>query len=110
MAVAVNLKKDNLTKKGFVGFSWTTFFFGCFVPLFRGDVKWAGIMLALGLLVSFSGGVILGDAAFLPILIYQVVFAFIYNKRYTENLLKEGYEPVGDSDRTALKFSGLYAE
>ncbi len=36
-------------KESYVGFSWTTFFFGPFVPLFRGDFKWFFIML-VGLL------------------------------------------------------------
>ncbi|MBR0258262.1 MAG: hypothetical protein IJQ58_11035 [Synergistaceae bacterium] len=67
-------------------------------------------MVGLELMVSFSGAIMLGEAAWLPVLIYRVVFGFIYNKRYTENLLREGFEPVGDSDRTALKFSGLYSE
>ena len=93
MAVAVDLKKGNLTKKGVVGFSWTTFFFGFFVPLFRGDVLWAIVMLLAAL---FTAG------------ISNLVFCFIYNKRYTENLLKDGFEPAGDSDRTVLQKYGLY--
>ena len=28
-----------------IGFSWTVFFFGSLVPLFRGDLKWFFIML-----------------------------------------------------------------
>ena len=95
MAVAVNMKKDKLTKKGFVGFSWTTLFFGFFVPLFRGDVSWAVIML---LASFFTAG------------ISNIIFAFIYNKRYTESLLKEGFEPVGTTDTTTLKSVGLYDE
>ena len=37
MAVEVNLEKYKVRKKGFIGFSWTSFFFGFFVPIFRGD-------------------------------------------------------------------------
>ena len=39
MAIKINLEKYGHKKKGFVGFSYTTFFFGFLVPLFRGDAK-----------------------------------------------------------------------
>ena len=44
MATVVMLKKGNLTKKGFVGFSWTTLFFGVLVPVIRFDI--VGIVVA----------------------------------------------------------------
>ena len=94
MAVAVDLQKGNLKKKGFLGFSWTTFFFGFFVPLFRGDAKWIVIMLIAGF---FSMG------------ISNLIFCFIYNKIYTESLLRDGFEPVNESDKLTLKYAGLYA-
>jgi len=37
MAIEVNLEKYGYKKKGFLGFSWTAFFFNFFVPLFRLD-------------------------------------------------------------------------
>ena len=58
------------------GFSWTTFFFGCFVPLCRGDWKWFLIMIVAGI---FTVG------------ISNFVFCFLYNKFYINDLLKEGY-------------------
>lgn len=59
-----------------VGFSWTTFFFGIFVPLLRKDLVMVLVMLVLGI-VTFG-------IAFL-------VFPFIYNKIYLKGLLKRGY-------------------
>ena len=35
MAIEVNLEKYRHRKKGFLGFSWTAFFFNFFVPLFK---------------------------------------------------------------------------
>ena len=78
MASSINLVKDGVQKESYVGFSWTTLFFGPFVPLFRGDIKWFLIML-VGLL-TFG--------------ILNLVFSFTYNKIYTSNLVEKGYKPA----------------
>ena len=39
MSIKVRLEKDNYLKNAYVGFSWTTFFFGFWVPLFRKNFK-----------------------------------------------------------------------
>ena len=49
----VVLEKNGLRKEVKVGFSWTVFFFGLFVPLFRGDLKWAAIMFFGTILLGF---------------------------------------------------------
>ena len=59
------------------GFSWTMLFFGIFVPLYRGDWKWFLIILIANL---FTYG------------LASVVFAFIYNKIYINDLLEKGYK------------------
>ena len=59
------------------GFSWTMLFFGIFVPLCRGDCKWFLIILVANL---FTYG------------LASVVFAFIYNKIYINDLLEKGYK------------------
>jgi len=62
-----------------VGFSWTTFFFGFFPALIRGDWKW-GVIMFLCSLVTFGFS--------------QFIFCFIYNKLYLKDLLNNGYEVV----------------
>ncbi len=92
MATTINLKKDNLIKKGLVGFSWTTLFFGFFVPIIRGDVKWAIVMVVVTLFAF---------------VLSNIVFAFIYNKQYTTRLLESGYEPADEYSRGMLRAKGV---
>ena len=87
MAIELSLKKGNLTKKGLVGFSWTTFFFGFFVPLFRGDWLWAIIMFVVGCVTCGVSNIIL---------------AFFYNKVYTSKLLENGWEPADEHSKKIL--------
>ena len=84
-----------VTKNVKVGFSWTTFFFGFFPALFRGDLKWAVIMLVVeAVLGSFT----LGIGAWIS----GVVFAFVYNKIYIKELIEKGYSPANEEARTLL--------
>lgn len=69
------------------GFSWTTLFFGCFVPLFRGDLKWFAVMMITGILFAIPT---MGIGIIIP----WVVFAFIYNDSYIKDLGKKGYVEV----------------
>lgn len=102
MARRVTLKhpKTNLVRTGFYGFSWTSFFFGGFPAIFRGDV-----LLGLGVII---GSMILGAFSLgLGGLLLNIVWAFIYNKMYTRKLIEAGYEfadtaPVIDEAKRAL--------
>lgn len=69
------------------GFSWSTLFFGFFVPLFRGDLKWAAIMLAVGVL----GAVF---TLWIGTIIGWIVFACIYNRKYEEDLRLQGWKEI----------------
>ena len=83
----VSLKKNLIKKEVPVGFSWTVTFFGSFVPLFRGDLKWFFIMILLGTMT-------LGFSKFF--------FMFCYNKIYIKELLADGWMPATDFDRSLL--------
>ena len=61
------------------GFSWTSLFFGVFVPIVRGDMK--------GFIFQFA-------AAFFTAGISWLVVPFIYNKRYLNRLIDKGYEII----------------
>lgn len=77
------------------GFSWTTFFFGFFVPLLRSWYAFAAILL-------FAGVVTAG--------ISQIIFSFFINKMWMKHLLENGYKPNSEEDRRALAVIGLHVE
>lgn len=87
-------------KQAKIGFSWTTFFFGFFPALLRGDTKWALIIVIIELLTgsfTFGGGTVLTC----------LVFAFLYNRAYINELLSQGYKPASEGDRAALRMKGF---
>ena len=111
MAIKINLEKYGHKKKGFLGFSWTAFFFNFFVPLFRLDFLGFFIfispylIIAIIILFTIITGINNENAIFALIIICSIlkfisrfVFPFIYNKFYTKGLIKEGYLPPKDDD------------
>ena len=111
MAIEVNLEKYGHKKKGFLGFSWTAFFFNFFVPLFRLDFVgffifiFPYLIIAIIILFTIITGINNENAIFALIIICSIlkfvskfVFPFIYNKFYTKGLIKEGYLPPKDDD------------
>lgn len=93
----ITLKTDSgLSKTVKVGFSWTTFFFGFFPALFRGDLKWAAIMFIAALA---AGSFTLGFGAWIP----GLIFSFIYNKIYIKELIEKGYAPADENAKAVLK-------
>jgi hypothetical protein len=89
-------------KEAKIGFSWTTFFFGFFPALFRGDLKWAAIMFIAA--VAF-GTFTLGFGAWIP----GIIFSFIYNKMYIKELMEKGYHPADEQSHNALHTRGIIA-
>lgn len=89
--------ESGVQKKVKMGFSWTVFFFGMLVPLFRGDLKWAAIMF---LTILIAGSVSYGLGG----LLISFIFAFIYNKMYIKELIEKGYRPPASYESQVLNY------
>ncbi|SDH44159.1 MULTISPECIES: hypothetical protein [unclassified Duganella] len=98
--IALKHKDTGLVKDGFYGFSWTTFFFGFFPALFRGDF----ITFIGGFVISMIIAVVtMGIGAFF----IGLIWAFMYNKYYTRRLLERGYVLAGSEGDNALAAAAL---
>ena len=110
MSVKVKLEKNGYIKNGFTGFSWTTMFFGFWVPLFRLKLKdFLMFFIFFGFKIftfylSFQQAseniyfqLSTSYTALIPSILFVVIFsaeiwiAYYYNKYYTENLLVDGF-------------------
>lgn len=80
-------------KEAKTGFSWTVFFFGPFVPLFRGDFKYFGIMILVAIFTTGLG---------------NIVFPFMYNKWYTQDLIEKGYRTEDREFAQFLRYKGIF--
>ena len=70
--IKIKHKSSGLEGKCFVGYSWTYFFFGFFVPIFRGEIS-IGVFHLIFSVVTFG--------------IFQLIMPFLYNKQYSSRLL-----------------------
>ncbi len=84
--ITIQHPATGLTKTGAYGFSWTYFFFGWFVPLFRGELGVAALHLLFSL---FTFG------------IWQLIMSFLYNKQYMTRMLEKGYVLKDSRDNMA---------
>ncbi len=71
-----------ISKSGFYGFSWTTFLFGGFPALFRGDIVIGLVVIVLNVLTWWIAG---------------IIWSFFYNKHFTLRLVEKGYVFVGSN-------------
>jgi len=86
--MVITLKHTSgVTKRVKLGFSWTFFFFGLWVPLFRADFKNFFRIWGLGIVT---------------IGIYYLVSCWTYNKIHTKDLLEKGYQPIDEQTRQVL--------
>ena len=123
--ILLQMPGTNKLKPSAVGFSWTTFFFQYFVPLFRGD--WStffclfiiACVIAVPTLNIFYSSVGYGSQNTMMMTsvagniwyILQAIWGFVlsvgggffYNKIYTQKLIKKGWRPLRESDEQLLR-------
>ena len=120
MSVKIKLEKNGEVINGFTGFSWTTFFFGFWVPAFRKRSKGFGLFFLFFIIkviilymlfkqnneisenLLLYGTYEVSYSMLTPILLATAIYpleawiAYFYNSYYTNNLLAEGYNLVED--------------
>ncbi len=81
---------SGLQASAYLGFSWTTLFFGSFPALFRGDfLTFVGTFVVYFILALCSYGTL----AFIA----SLIWAFLYNKYHARKLIERGYRiQLGD--------------
>ena len=99
-AVILRHKESGILQTAYIGWSWTMLVFGFFVPLFRGDFKWAILMIVIHLV---AGGITAGIGTLLT----WLIFALFYNKWYSRGLLERGYAPFDADSADILTRRGL---
>lgn len=92
----IRVKNDiDKRKEVKLGFSWTMFFFGAFVTLFRGDWKWFLIILGIDVVLTIT------DLIFImPLLMLGL--AFFYNRLYAKDLYDKGYRGLTPEENQEL--------
>ena len=125
MSIKVRLEKDNYLKNAYVGFSWTTFFFGFWVPLFRKNFKDFAyfFMFFLCKILAFlvytkemykiiytsiresrleiSYYIIVPFILMMAIYPIDIFFAYTYNKYFTTNMFEQGFYIVENDEYAA---------
>ena len=85
--IKVKHNESGIQKNCFVGYSWTYFFFGFFVPIFRGEIS-IGVFHLIFSIVTFG--------------IFQLIMPFLYNKQYSTRLLNNSWSLHDSEDNNAI--------
>ena len=75
--IKVKHMQSGVEKYCHAGYSWTYFFFGFFVPIFRGEIS-IGVFHLIFSIITFG--------------LFQLVMPFLYNKQSSIRLLTNGWE------------------
>ena len=79
--------ESKLNKPIFVGYSWTYFFFGFFVPIFRGEIV-VGLLHAILSFITFG--------------LFWLIMSFLYNRQYSERLIASGWQLSDTEERNQM--------
>jgi hypothetical protein len=85
--IKVKHNESGIQKNCFVGYSWTYFLFGFFVPIFRGEIS-IGVFHLIFSLVTLG--------------IFQLIMPFLYNKQYSIRLLNNSWSLNDSEDNNAI--------
>jgi hypothetical protein len=85
--IKIKHQESGIDKSCFVGYAWTYFFFGFFVPIFRGEIL-IGVLHLIFSIMTFG--------------VFQIVMPFLYNKHYSTRLLTDGWELADTEENNDL--------
>ena len=74
--IRVKHQQSGIEKHCCIGYSWTYFFFGFFVPIFRGEIL-IGVLHLIFSIVTFG--------------LFQLIMPFLYNKQHAIRMLIDGW-------------------
>ncbi len=85
----INIKHNSsgIQKNCFVGYSWTYFLFGFFVPIFRGEM----FIALLHLIFSLA-----------TVGVFQLIMPFLYNKQHSTRLLNNSWSLNDSEENNAI--------
>ena len=85
--IKIKHQESGIEKNCFVGYAWTYFIFGFFVPIFRGEI----LIGVLHLIFSI-----------LTVGVFQIVMPFLYNKHYSTRFLTDGWKLADTEENNNL--------
>ena len=93
-AINVKHRDSDLQRQCFIGYSWTYFLFGFFVPIFRGEII-IGVVHAIFAFITFG--------------LFQLIMPFLYNKQHAVRMLTNSWvlDDSPDMNKLACERIGI---